>query len=482
MKSFSVLRNLTSIALTACCAIGVSSAHAQNYRLTDLGVLPNQKDNNSTAAAINGHAQVAGTSGASAFRYTSSNKTPMEDVGGNPPQSISRGFGINGASLVVGDSTFGPSDVSHAAIFSNGSATNLGTLKSGGLFSRANGINAVGQVVGYSSDKRDGGNSRAFIVTTFLSPSMIDIGTLGGAYAQALGINDSGFVTGNSQTISSSTSVSTHAFMWHAGAKMLDLGTLDGDFSYGTSINANNHVVGYSTINTFDNRVHAFLHDGTQMIDLGSLGGASLDSDRSFALGVNATDQVVGYSYLPAGFKNTPLGPWPVAFVYRQGLMANLNDLIGTAANNYRLDSATAINDNGQIVAVAFDTSSNAFHAVLLTPIADVTPTIQITGATYTTTEGFLTVTAVCAGGAAGPMAPTLSVYVSSTKELIGNLNTKGNGDYFGYFSMKSSPQTITVVSSNGARADALVVYVLPPNSLKGINPATTSRVGPAKR
>ena len=127
MKSFSVLRNLTSIALTACCAIGVSSARAQNYSLTDLGVLPNQKDNNSTPAAINGQAQVAGTSGTTAFRYTSSNKTPMEDVGRNPPESVSRGFGINGASLVVGDSTFGPSHVSHAAIFSNGSATDLGT-------------------------------------------------------------------------------------------------------------------------------------------------------------------------------------------------------------------------------------------------------------------------------------------------------------------------------------------------------------------
>ena len=48
--------------------------------------------------------------------------------------------------------------------------------------------------------------------------------------------------------------------------------------------------------------------------------------------------------------------------------MVNLNDLIGTASKNYRLDSATAINDNGQIVAVAFDKSADAFHAVLLTP------------------------------------------------------------------------------------------------------------------
>ena len=372
MTSFSVLRNLTSIALTACCAIGVSSARAQNYSLTysltDLGVLPDQKDSSSTPAAINDQAQVAGTSGASAFRYTKKYKTPMEDVGSNPAQSISRGFGINGASQVVGDSTFGANKASHAAILSNGSATDLGTLKYAGPFSRANGINASGQVVGFSGDKRDGGHSRAFIVNSAsLSPRMLDIGTLSGAYAQALGINDSGFVTGNSQIISSNSATApTHAFIWHAKTGMLDLGTLDGDFSYGTSINAKSHVVGYSTINNFDDRVHAFLYDGKQMIDLGSLSGAFLDGDHSFALGVNATDQVVGYSYLPI---NTPLGPWPVAFVYRQGLMVNLNDLIGTAAENYRLDCAMAINDNGQIVAIAFNVKADAFHAVLLSPI-----------------------------------------------------------------------------------------------------------------
>ena len=51
-----------------------------------------------------------------------------------------------------------------------------------------------------------------------------------------------------------------------------------------------------------DERVHAFLHDGTKMIDLGSLGasGKRWGSDVSVALGVNNSDQVVGYTYLPA--------------------------------------------------------------------------------------------------------------------------------------------------------------------------------------
>jgi probable HAF family extracellular repeat protein len=359
------------MALTACCAIGVSSAgaHARpSYSLTDLGALSDQKE--SIPVAINNQGQVVGTSGVSAFRYTSTMKIPMENVA-RQSKGISRGFGINGSGVVVGDSTFGK-DFSHAVVFSNGSATDLGTLKEGGNFSRANGINAYGQVIGFSSETPDGTSSRAFIVGTAASysSSMIDLGTLGGAHAQALAINDSGFVTGNSKT--ASTAVSTHAFIWHAKTGMLDLGTLDGDFSYGTSISSKNHVAGYSTINNFDDRVHAFLYDGEKMLDLGSLSGASLDLDSSFALGVNSADQVVGYSYLPLpegnGSMNTPLGPLSVAFIYSQGLMVNLNDLIGDAAKNYRLDSALAINDNGQIVAASFNKLTGAFHAVLLTP------------------------------------------------------------------------------------------------------------------
>ena len=68
-------------------------------------------------------------------------------------------------------------------------------------------------------------------------------------------------------------------------------------------------------------------------------------------------DQVVGYSYLPA------VGEMPlqqVAFLwsrdgYGVGKMINLNKLLNETGKNYLLISATAINDNGQIVANAWD-------------------------------------------------------------------------------------------------------------------------------
>jgi probable HAF family extracellular repeat protein len=98
------------------------------------------------------------------------------------------------------------------------------------------------------------------------------------------------------------------------------------------------------------------------MLDLGAL-STSEGSDQSFALGVNNADEVVGYSFADSN---------QVGFIYRNGVMTNLNDMID-AAHRYLIYAATAINDRGEIVASAFDYKSNAFRAVLLTPRKPVT-------------------------------------------------------------------------------------------------------------
>jgi probable HAF family extracellular repeat protein len=376
-------------ALAACCALGVSTAGAQmlirQYNVTDLGVLPAKKARISVPAAINEQGQVTGTSGMSsvdesAFLYDPKhNKEAMEDLGRNYG-GISHGFAINGVGDVVGDSTFGTSEaISHAALFRNGKIADLGTLK-GEAYSRATGINASGQVVGFSSPQRDYGANRAFVWSA--STGMLDIGTLGGAFAQAFGINDSGFVTGTSQIADSSRVQVTHAFIYQPLSipglntkKMIDLGTLGGDDSYGMAINMNNHVAGYSTIGI--DRVHAFLHNGRKMRDLGSLGGIDgiggreSVTDQSVALGINIIDQVVGWSYLPVKEGKDESRGMPLqktAFIYDQGVMMDLNGLIGPeAAKRYWLKAATAINNNGQIVAIADDLGTNEVHAVLLT-------------------------------------------------------------------------------------------------------------------
>ena len=158
----------------------------------------------------------------------------MEDAGG----VNSRGFGISSTNLVVGDAFFGPAmePRSHATIFSGGVAKDLGVLK-GQVYSRANGANAIGQVVGFSGLKRDSSQSRAFLWT--YQTGMRDIGTLGGSYAQANAINEAGFITGTAQTLAVAAVKTTHAFIYNpmgAGpAAMRDLGVLGGNSSYGMS-------------------------------------------------------------------------------------------------------------------------------------------------------------------------------------------------------------------------------------------------------
>lgn len=363
------------IGLMASVAIGITAAQGQQYTLEDLGVV--KEMDYSVPAAINNLGYVAGTAykegETCAFHYNYAQKF-MEDAGG----FNSRGFAINSWSIVAGDTfpVLPMEPKSHAAMFKSGVVTDIGVLP-GYAYSRANGINAAGQVVGYASLQRDSSESRAFLWSN--QTGMTDIGTLGGGYAQASAINDAGYVTGWSQTRGMGPMVMNHAFIFQAPSPplrrynpMTDLGVLGGFFSSGTAINNYNHVVGYSTITATDERVHAFLHDGNKMIDLGSLGakGYLWGSDVSVALGINSFDQVVGYSYLPV------IGDMPlqqVAFLWSRssndvGKMVNLNKLVVNGAN-YLLTSATAINDKGQIVASAYDLQNGGIHAVMLTPI-----------------------------------------------------------------------------------------------------------------
>lgn len=361
------IAGLYSIGLVACLAIGIPTSRAQQatYRVIDLGAVDGMTA--SEPAAINNLGQIAGTSTAGtvgcAFLYYN---RAMEDIGGE----LSRGFGISQTGVVVGDfAQMEPSTPNHAALFKGGTTIDLGVLP-GALFSRANGVNSNGYVVGYSGSEFDSDNSRAFVWHSAMG--MVDIGTLGGPYAQAMAINDAGFATGNAGVGASIGA--RHAFLYEVWPgtgpmkPMRDLGTLGGLSSYGTAINMSNHVVGYSMLKT--NAMHAFLYNGGQLVDLGSLSPNVLGADYSVALGVNNSDTVVGYSYLQYG--GSDMVQQAASIVYGNMLemrMVNLNDLIGRARAEYWLFSATSINDQGQIVACAYHGTDGLVHAVLLNPI-----------------------------------------------------------------------------------------------------------------
>jgi probable HAF family extracellular repeat protein len=366
------MASLFFIGLIACFAIGVSAVPipSATYNVTDIGVISGMDA--SDPAAINYEGQVTGTArgaeGKCAFMY---HDGKIQDISGLG----SRGFGINPSGSVVGDSGFYAHNeiVSHAALFKGGKKMDLGVLP-GGIYSRANGINAFEQAVGFSGSQRDSAASRAFVWSAWTG--MFDIGTLGGPYAQAWAINDAGYVTGTAETAEGLIGA-THAFLYQIPSvgemhekPMLDLKTLGGACSYGLAINAYNHVVGYSE--TANKSIHAFFYRDGKLIDLGSLGAGSQDWDYSEALAINRADQVVGFSYSTLGGGGTSTRQ--VAFICdvagkSNAAMIDLNTLIGNAAARYWLNSAVAINDAGEIVATAFDRKLGTYRAVMLTPL-----------------------------------------------------------------------------------------------------------------
>ncbi len=90
---------------------------------------------------------------------------------------------------------------------------------------------------------------------------------------------------------------SLHAFLWDPATGMQDLGTLGGGFSFGMGINDSGQVTGVST--TASGLAHAFLWDGTGMLDLNDLivpgsGWTLLEAGHA----INDAGQITGYGLI----------------------------------------------------------------------------------------------------------------------------------------------------------------------------------------
>jgi probable HAF family extracellular repeat protein len=138
---------------------------------------------------------------------------------------------------------------------------------------------------------------------------LLDLGSLGGS-SEAHGVNDAGVVVGWSGTAEPQT---THAFVYRDGA-MTDLGTFGGRYSEAFAVNDAGQVVGYADL--ANNRSHAFLYEGDELIDLNDLlpegSGWTLES----AAAINNAGQIVGRGRNPGGFPHAYLltpddGPAP---------------------------------------------------------------------------------------------------------------------------------------------------------------------------
>lgn len=209
--------------------------------------------------------------------------------------------------------------------------TDLGVFP-GGNYSRAYGINDLGEVVG-TADVPEVFTSQAFLwlpeAAYGLPAGLNNLGTMGGSYSIAQAINNSGQITGRADR-----ELGGHAFLWENGT-MLDLGDLsdgEGD-SLGNGINEAGQVVGETETEGW---IQAFLWDGAM---------ATIDDEArdSEATDINEAGHIVGLWKNEEGADR--------AFYLADGIRTDLGMLDGSHAPSGGAGSrAYALNDANQIV------------------------------------------------------------------------------------------------------------------------------------
>jgi len=194
----------------------------------------------------------------------------------------------------------------------------------------------------------------------------------------ATAINDLGQIVGISGRcdVALGSYSAIHSVLWQNG-KPINLGSLGGSaWNTPESINNRSVVVG------FDNGPNDVINGQLQfrflayvwtkqsgMVSLGtlpSLSGSGRDA-MSEATDINDEGQIVGVSYADYEFDGAR------AFIYQNGTMTALNDLIGSASANWDITSTGGINDGGEIAGQANPVVNGVVnfsvaHAVLLVP------------------------------------------------------------------------------------------------------------------
>ncbi len=329
------------LSLTAASSLCAAQA---SYSVTDLGTL--NSNGYSVARAVNATAEVTGAAGTTnsnlsdVFVYSDGAMTSLGTLGG----TSGIGNGINASGQVAGYSQ--NSSGAYRAFLSSGSAlTDIGDLGGGSAVAYA--LNDLGEVVG--SAVTASGENHPFL---YRNGRMIDLGTLGssgnGWWNSAQGINNSGVVTGTSYDADGNF----FGFVWKSG-KMTKMGTLGGAWSQGYAINNKGRITGVGY--TKNGAAHGFVTNCAtcKLQDLGTFAGST---STVWGFGINDSGVVVGQSTFAGTYH---------AFVYSGGKIKDLNNMI-PAGSGWVLIEANGINSAGQIVGMG--THNGGEHAFLLTP------------------------------------------------------------------------------------------------------------------
>ena len=303
--------------------MAVGATGQQEWTLTDLGVL--HPTGYSYSGDIDNLGRVTGTAlapnGLSEHAFLHDG-TGMQDLG-TLGSTYSWGHDINDSGTVVGYSNVNSLKL-HAYSWASGSMTDehVGPLN----FSRANGINAFGDVTGVTS--QPGGFISDFLAYATIAGTTTVLPTFGGEEGHGKDINELGQVVGYTRLASGQL----RGFLWDNGV-MTDLGDLGDVLTIANAMNNSGQIVGHSRLPSGE--LHAFLWEAGVIMDLGTHGGR--DSD---ARDINAMGEIVGASDAADGTSR--------ATIWSNGVATDLNTFL-PAGSTWTLTGAGGINELGQI-------------------------------------------------------------------------------------------------------------------------------------
>lgn len=289
------------------------------------------------------------TASGAVFGYAADQNTGVDrgfyDLGGGAVRVQSLGgqsasvAGVTSTGIAYG-SAQSADGKQHAVTYSNGTPTIIPGLD--GVFDYIVGMNASGTVVGIRNEQNYA-ETRSTVVKDGVAT---DLGTVGGgSRTRVVGINDAGQITGSA----SGSNLFDHAVRWENGV-LTDIG-----LGYGNAINASGAVVGIGQTDM------ATVWENGVVRSLGTIAGTS--HSRAFA--VNDLGDVVGDTVTLGSGRDHSVVDRP--FIYRNGQMRHLDELVNLSGTGLRLMWARGISNDGRIAVSGFD-ANNRQVSVILTP------------------------------------------------------------------------------------------------------------------
>jgi probable HAF family extracellular repeat protein len=330
--------------LPAAIALAAPAGAATTYQVTDTGSLAQGGSGDSDGYGINASGQITGLSFLSTT-YTYSCGYPVRSCTAHPY---------------------------HAFLYSSGQMTDLGTL--GGHLSQGNAINLSDQVAGWADTSTGVSNA-----TVWTGGKSLDVGALAplaGASSIAYGINDSGQVVG-----AWGTNASSRPFLYSNGTAtaLPEPSDFTPSGCEARGIDNNGQIAGICA--DANGNGHLVLWSNGTVTDLGSVGSIGGVADIE-SMSLSSNGEIAGWAASGTAFVysngkiTSPSNFWPNA-INDNGVMVgassidsggNVQDLdsLIPAGSGDQISNATAINDNGQIVANA--NAPDGDDALLLTP------------------------------------------------------------------------------------------------------------------